>query len=59
MNKHLQRYKIVESLPDKNGIIIIAIKPDKFGLFYSRNEALQSLYPHSNALTASEAGESR
>jgi hypothetical protein len=40
----MTRFKIVESVPDKNGFIILAIKPDQDGEFNSRSEALESLY---------------
>jgi hypothetical protein len=41
---HKIRYKIVESVPDKDGFIIIAIKPDEYGLFKSRDEALDAIH---------------
>jgi hypothetical protein len=43
-NSSPQKFKIVESVPDKNGVIIIAIKPDENGTFNSREEALDHLY---------------
>jgi hypothetical protein len=37
------KYKIVESIPDKNGTIIIAIKSDPTGIFETREDALTAL----------------
>ena len=36
-------FKIVESIPDKNGIVIIGIKEDRDGMFVSRDKALEYL----------------
>jgi len=37
------KFKIVESVPDKNGVVIIAIKLDENGSFDSRDAALDYL----------------
>ena len=43
------KFKIVESVPDKNGVIIIAIKEDENGSFNSREEALDFLHQYKRA----------
>ena len=40
------RFKIVETPPDKNGFVIIAIKEDDHGKFESREDALEYLRNH-------------
>jgi len=40
------RFKIVETPPDKNGFVIIAIKEDDHGKFESREDALEYLHNH-------------
>lgn len=52
---HPLRYKIIESAPDRNGIIIIAIKPDVNGKYTSRDEALDGIRA-SHSSTKSSAG---
>jgi hypothetical protein len=41
-----QRFKIIETTPDKNGFVIIAIKEDEHGKFESREDALEYLHKH-------------
>jgi len=41
-----QRFKLVETPPDKNGFVIIAIKPDEHGEFDSREDAMEYLHTH-------------
>jgi hypothetical protein len=48
-DKMTSKFKIVESVPDKNGVIIIAIKPDENGSFNSRDEALDFLHQYKRA----------